>query len=52
MAVLFVRLRDGAIHPVVTDRLPLAAARQVHQRIDGWGGFGGKIVLLPWSAPE
>jgi NADPH:quinone reductase len=49
MATLFALLRDGAIHPVVIDRLPLAAARQVHARIDA-GGFGGKIVLLPWPA--
>jgi NADPH:quinone reductase-like Zn-dependent oxidoreductase len=50
MATLFGLLRDGAIHPVVVDRLPLAAARDVHVRIDA-GGLGGKIVLLPWSAP-
>jgi len=50
MAALFVLLRDGAIHPVVVDRLPLTAAREVHARIDA-GGFGGKIVLLPWPAP-
>jgi NADPH:quinone reductase-like Zn-dependent oxidoreductase len=49
MTTLFKLLRDGAIHPVVIDRLPLAAARAVHSRIDG-GGLGGKIVLLPWSA--
>jgi NADPH:quinone reductase-like Zn-dependent oxidoreductase len=49
MATLFALLRDGAIHPVVIDRLPLAAAREVHARIDA-GGFGGKIVLLPWPA--
>jgi NADPH:quinone reductase-like Zn-dependent oxidoreductase len=47
MATLFGLLHDGAIHPVVVDRLPLAAARDVHARIDG-GGVGGKIVLLPW----
>jgi hypothetical protein len=41
-------LRDGAIHPVVIDRLPLAAAPEVHTRIDA-GGLGGKIVLTPWS---
>ena len=46
MATLFTLLRDGAIHPVVIDRLPLAAARDVHIRIDQ-GGLGGKIVLLP-----
>jgi NADPH:quinone reductase-like Zn-dependent oxidoreductase len=50
MAELFKLLRDGAIHPVVIDRLPLAAASQVHARIDS-GGLGGKIVLLlPWRA--
>jgi len=48
MATLFGLLHDGAIHPVVIDRLPLAAARDVHARIDA-GGLGGKIVLLPWS---
>jgi NADPH:quinone reductase-like Zn-dependent oxidoreductase len=52
MATLFGLLRDGAIHPVVIDRLPLAAAREVHTRIDA-GGLGGKIVLTPWPAqPE
>jgi len=49
MATLFQLLRAGAIHPVVIERLPLAAASEVHVRIDR-GGLGGKIVLLPWSA--
>jgi NADPH:quinone reductase-like Zn-dependent oxidoreductase len=49
MAALFQLLRAGAIHPVVIERLPLAAASEVHARIDR-GGLGGKIVLLPWSA--
>jgi NADPH:quinone reductase-like Zn-dependent oxidoreductase len=49
MAELFQLLRAGAIRPVVIDRLPLAAASEVHARIDR-GGLGGKIVLLPWSA--
>ncbi len=49
MEALFELLRAGAIHPVVIDRLPLAAARDVHARIDK-GGLGGKIVLLPWPA--
>jgi NADPH:quinone reductase-like Zn-dependent oxidoreductase len=49
MATLFALLRDGASHPVVIDRPPLAAARDVHARIDA-GGLGGKIVLLPWPA--
>ncbi len=49
MATLFGLLRDRAIHPVVIDRQPLAAARAVHARIDA-GGLGGKIVLLPWPA--
>jgi NADPH:quinone reductase-like Zn-dependent oxidoreductase len=49
MAALFQLLRAGAIQPVVIERLPLAAASDVHGRIDR-GGLGGKIVLLPWSA--
>jgi NADPH:quinone reductase-like Zn-dependent oxidoreductase len=49
MATLLQLLRTGVIHPVVIDRLPLAAASEVHARIDT-GGLGGKIVLLPWSA--
>jgi NADPH:quinone reductase-like Zn-dependent oxidoreductase len=49
MATLFALLRAGAIQPVVIERLPLAAAGDVHARIDR-GGLGGKIVLLPWSA--
>jgi NADPH:quinone reductase-like Zn-dependent oxidoreductase len=49
MATLFQLLRVGAIHPIVVERLPLAAASEVHARIDK-GGLGGKIVLLPWSA--
>jgi NADPH:quinone reductase-like Zn-dependent oxidoreductase len=48
MAAVFGLLRDGAIHPVVVDRLPLAGAREAHERIDV-GGLGGKIVLLPWD---
>lgn len=48
MATLFQLLRAGAIHPVVIERLPLAAASDVHARIDK-GGLGGKIVLLPWA---
>jgi NADPH:quinone reductase-like Zn-dependent oxidoreductase len=57
MAAVFGLLRDGAIHPAVVDRLPLAGAREAHERIDA-GGLGGKIVLLPWktqvdeTAPE
>jgi NADPH:quinone reductase-like Zn-dependent oxidoreductase len=50
MSTLFGLLRDGAIHPIVIDRMPLAAAREAHVRIDS-GGLGGKIVLLPWPPP-
>jgi NADPH:quinone reductase-like Zn-dependent oxidoreductase len=49
MAALFGMLRAGAIQPAVIERLPLAAASEVHVRIDK-GGLGGKIVLLPWPA--
>ncbi len=48
MAALFKLLSEGAIHPIVIDRLPLAAASEAHARIES-GGLGGKIVLLPWS---
>jgi NADPH:quinone reductase-like Zn-dependent oxidoreductase len=48
MATLFELLRVGAIRPVVIERLPLAAASEVHARIDK-GGLGGKLVLLPWE---
>jgi NADPH:quinone reductase-like Zn-dependent oxidoreductase len=51
MATLFELLRTGAIHPVIVDRVPLAAARNVHARIDA-GGLGGKIVLMPWLASQ
>jgi NADPH:quinone reductase-like Zn-dependent oxidoreductase len=51
MAALFALLRAGALHPIVVDRLPLAAASEVHARIDS-GGLGGKIVLLPWDGPQ
>jgi NADPH:quinone reductase-like Zn-dependent oxidoreductase len=37
MMALFKLLHEGAIHPVVVERAPLAAA-------------SGKIVLLPWLA--
>ncbi len=49
MVTLLELVRGSAISPVVIDRLPLAAASEVHARIDA-GGFGGKIVLLPWLA--
>ena len=49
MATLFKLLREGAIRPIVIDRLPLAAASEVHARIDS-GGLGGKIVLVPWHS--
>jgi NADPH:quinone reductase-like Zn-dependent oxidoreductase len=51
MAALFELLRNGAIHPVVIGREPLAAAKDVHARIDA-GGLGGKIVLVPWLASQ
>jgi NADPH:quinone reductase-like Zn-dependent oxidoreductase len=47
MRALFELLRNGAIHPVVVSREPLAASKSIHARIDA-GALGGKIVLLPW----
>jgi NADPH:quinone reductase-like Zn-dependent oxidoreductase len=49
LTALLELLRERAISPVVIDRAPLAAASQVHARIDA-GGLGGKIVLLPWPS--
>jgi hypothetical protein len=51
MAALFELLRSGSIHPVVIDREPLAAAKNVHARMNAYG-LGGKIVLLPWLASQ
>jgi NADPH:quinone reductase-like Zn-dependent oxidoreductase len=51
MVALFDLLHNAAIHPVVISREPLAAAKNVHARIDA-GGLGGKIVLLPWLASQ
>ena len=41
MAALFDLLREGVIHPVVVDRLPIAAARVIGSAWRGserWGG--------------
>jgi NADPH:quinone reductase-like Zn-dependent oxidoreductase len=51
MAALFELLRNGAIHPVVIGREPLAAVQNIHALIDA-GGLGGKIVLLPWLVSQ
>ncbi len=39
-------LRDGKIHPVVADRLPLAEARRAHELL-GETAATGKLVLVP-----
>lgn len=49
MAYLLGLLADGAIHPLVAARRPLADARAVHADIDA-GRISGKVVLLPWPA--
>jgi hypothetical protein len=38
---------SGGVSPLKMKTAALAAAREVHSRIDA-GGLGGKIVLLPW----
>jgi NADPH:quinone reductase-like Zn-dependent oxidoreductase len=48
LAALFELLRERKIEPLIAERLPLAAARQAHERL-GQGGVPGKIVLV---APE
>jgi NADPH:quinone reductase-like Zn-dependent oxidoreductase len=46
MAILFGLLRDGAIHPVVVERLPLASAREVHVRIDAGARRQDRVAAL------
>lgn len=45
LTVLFDLLRDGRIKPIIAARLPLAEAKQAHERL-GRGSVLGKIVLL------
>ena len=42
---LFELLRQQKIKPLIADRLPLAKAREAHERL-GAGGVTGKIVLV------
>jgi NADPH:quinone reductase-like Zn-dependent oxidoreductase len=39
-------LRQGRIHPVVAERLPLADARRAHELLEG-SAANGKLVLVP-----
>jgi NADPH:quinone reductase-like Zn-dependent oxidoreductase len=39
-------LRQGEIHPVVAERLPLAEARRAHQLLES-SASKGKLVLVP-----
>lgn len=39
-------LKQGAIKPIIAQRLPLEEARRAHEML-GEGGVFGKIVLLP-----
>ena len=42
---LLAYLADGAIHPVVADRIPLADAAAAHEMLER-GGHAGKVVLV------
>jgi NADPH2:quinone reductase len=44
--VLLELLRDGKIHPVVAERLPLSEARRAHELLEG-SAAKGKLVLVP-----
>jgi NADPH:quinone reductase len=44
--VLVELLRDGKIHPVVAERLPLAEARHAHELLES-SASKGKLVLVP-----
>ena len=46
LAVLIELLREGKIHPVVAERLPLAEARHAHELLET-SAAKGKIVLVP-----
>ena len=39
-------LRDGKIHPVVAERLPLTEARHAHELLES-SASKGKLVLVP-----
>ncbi len=45
-AVLLGLLREGKIHPVVAERLPLAEARRAHELLEQSASVG-KLVLVP-----
>jgi NADPH:quinone reductase len=44
--VLLELLREGKIHPVVAERLPLTEARRAHELLDS-SAAKGKLVLVP-----
>jgi NADPH:quinone reductase len=44
--VLLELLREGRIHPVVAERLPLTEARRAHELLDS-SAAKGKLVLVP-----
>jgi hypothetical protein len=55
MAALFELLRNGAIHPVVIAREPLAAAKNVHarwraRRQDCTVALAGRVTINPFRA--
>jgi NADPH:quinone reductase-like Zn-dependent oxidoreductase len=44
--VLLELLREGRIHPVVAERLPLSDARHAHELLES-SAARGKLVLVP-----
>jgi len=44
--VLLQLLREGKIHPVVAERLPLSDARRAHELLES-SAARGKLVLVP-----
>jgi NADPH:quinone reductase len=44
--ILLELLREGQIHPVVAERLPLSDARRAHEMLEG-SAAKGKLVLVP-----
>ena len=44
--VLLGLLREGKIHPIVAERLPLSEARRAHEMLEA-SAARGKLVLVP-----
>ncbi|HZD17484.1 MAG TPA: zinc-binding dehydrogenase [Actinomycetota bacterium] len=51
VAMLFQRLADGELHPVVAERVPLDEAARAHEVLER-GGYAGRVVLVADGSRE